>query len=55
MYEYIFMYTDGTEERVPQGLFRGTFLARRHRIVSYQKVKKEAIAQKMGTTMVYAS
>ena len=55
MYEYIFMYTDGTEERVPTGLFKGTFIARRHRIASYRKVKKEVVTRRSGIAMAYAS
>ena len=51
MYEYIFTYTDGTKERVPTGLFKGTFTARRHRIASYRKVKKE-VDQKKSVSKV---
>ena len=51
MYEYIFTYTDGSEERVPYGLFKGAFYVRRNRIASYRKVKIE-VATRMNNLIV---
>jgi len=45
---YVLTFLDGTQETVPAALFKGAFIAKREKVMSYKKIKLPEVPKKRG-------